>query len=116
MRKTEEIAKLVIEAALPGTEMKPNLSQSHGEYDFHLHYLGGNVAAVEVTESAIQLQKQISAEIQNNQGKKLIIEAKKCKKSWWIIPMENADLSSIRGKVDTYLSSLEQAGREKFDF
>ena len=84
MRKTEEIAKRVVEAVLPGTEMKPNLSQSHGECDFNLHYPDGNVVAVEVTESAIQLQKQISAEIQNNQGKRLIIEAKKCKKSWWI--------------------------------
>jgi hypothetical protein len=84
MRKTEEIAKLVIEAALPGAEMKASLSQSNGEYDFNLHCPGGNIAAVEATESAIQLQKQISAEIQNNQGKKLIIEAKKCKKSWWI--------------------------------
>jgi hypothetical protein len=30
--------------------------------------------------------------------------------------MENANISKIREKVDEYLSLLEQAGRESFDF
>ncbi len=116
MRKTEEIAKRVVEAVLPGTEMKPNLTQSHGECDFNLHYTDGSVAAVEVTESADRFQKAISAEIRNKKKGGSILEAKKCKSSWMIFPMKNAQIPKIREHVDEYLSRLERAGREHFHF
>jgi hypothetical protein len=57
MDHAERIAKLVVEAALPGTEMVFRDEQSHGECDFDLHYPNETHAAVEVTESADQLQK-----------------------------------------------------------
>lgn len=104
MRKTEEIAKVVIEASLPGARMEYRSDQSHGEYDFVLHYPNGTIASVEVTESADQLQKQTSAEIRNKKKGGPVVEAKKCQKSWMIFPMGNANISKIRKKVDEYLS------------
>lgn len=37
-------------------------------------------------------------------------------KEWLIFPMPNANISKIREKADAYLSSLEQAGIERFSF
>jgi hypothetical protein len=115
MDHTERIAKLVVETALPGAEMVFRDEQSHGEYDFDLHYPTGMLAAVEVTESADQIQKQTSAEIRNKKNGGPLIVAKRCQKSWAIFPMKNPNITAIRKKADTYLFSLELAGRESFD-
>ena len=96
--------------------MEYRSDQSHSEYDFVLHYPNGTTAAVEVTESADQLQKQTSAEIRNKKKGGPVVEAQKCQKSWHIFPMANANISKIREKVDEYLSLLEQAEIERFDF
>jgi len=113
MNLTEAIAKYVVEAALPGAEMIHNPVQSHGEYDFDLRS-DGAVAAVEVTASADQLQKQISAQICNEKRGGAVVEARKCKKSWMIFPTKNADMRKIRSRLDEYLFVLEQAGIESF--
>ena len=112
----ETIAKRVIEASLPGARMEYRSDQSHSEYDFVLHYPNRTIAAVEVTESADQLQKQTSAEIRNNKKGGPVIEAKKCQKSWIIFPMGKPNFSKIRRNVDAYLFSLEQSGIKRFSF
>ena len=59
MNPAEMTAKYVVEATLPGARMEYHSDQSHNEYDFVLHCPDvRRVAAVEVTESADQLQKQ----------------------------------------------------------
>lgn len=114
MDLAETIAKYVVEATLPGARMEYRSDQSHSEYDFVLHYPTETFAAVEVTESADQLQKQTSAEIRNKKKGGPVIQAKKCQKSWMIFPIQNANISNIRKKADVYLSSLEQADIQRF--
>jgi hypothetical protein len=112
--KVETIVKLVFENMLPGAEMVFRDEQSHGEYDFDLHHSNGTLAAVEVTESVDQLQAQTSAEIRSKKKGGPVIKAKKCQKTWMVFPIQNANISNIRKKADVYLSSLEQAGIERF--
>ena len=112
--KIETIVKLVFENMLPGAEMMFRDDQSHGEYDFDLRYRDGTLAAVEVTESTDERQQQTSAEIRNEKKGGPVIKAKKCQKTWMIFPIQNANISNIRKKADEYLSSLEQAGIERF--
>jgi hypothetical protein len=49
MNYSEKIAKRILEAILPGASLEYRQTQSHGEYDFDLHYGDGSKAAVEVT-------------------------------------------------------------------
>ncbi len=91
--------------------------QSHGECDFDLHYPNGTIAAVEVTESTDQLQKWTSAKIRSKKEGGSIIEAKRCKKSWMIVPMKDARaIPVIRKRADEYLAKVEQAGIENFKY
>jgi hypothetical protein len=110
----ETTAKRVIEADVPGARMEYRSDQSRSEYDFDLRYPNGTIAAVEVTESADQLQKLISDKIRSKKEGRSVIGATKCQKSWLIFPMKNARISKIRQKADAYLSLLEQAGVERF--
>jgi hypothetical protein len=114
MKYSEQIAKRVVEAVLPGTQMKPNVEQSHGEYDFELCYPDGATAAVEITASVNPDQKQIAAEIRNKKKGGPVIRSKSCHNSWMIFPMRNARVSRIRKEVDECLSLLERAGIEHF--
>jgi hypothetical protein len=65
MDHTETVAKLVLEAVLPGARLEYRLAQSNGEHDFDLHYHDGTVAAVEVTSSVDQIKKQTGAAIRS---------------------------------------------------
>lgn len=109
----ELTAKHVLEAALPGAKMEYRLSQSNGEYDFDLHYPDGTLAAVEVTRSLDLSQMQTSAAISSTK-KRPVINAVKCKNTWMITPMQNANILAIRKSVDEYLSVLEAAGVKEF--
>jgi hypothetical protein len=113
MNPAEEIAKVVMEAVLPGARMEFKDNQSHGECDFDLHYPNGTVAAVEVTESADQGQKWMSAKL-SKEGSGSVIEAKHCKKSWIIFAMDAKTIPAIRRKTDEYLAKVEQAGKHSF--
>ncbi len=114
MKYPEEIAKRIVEAVLPGAEMKPNLIQSHGEYDFDLLYPNGTVAAAEVTTSTDPDLKQIGAEIRSKKKGGPIIEAHNCQKSWMVFPMRDALVSKIRKEADECLSAVELAGITHF--
>jgi hypothetical protein len=90
------------------------VEQSRGEYDFDLHNLGA-VAAVEVTESAVQNQKWMSGKISKKKGDS-IIEAKYCKKSWIIFATDAKTIADTRKRADECLAKIEQAGTEKFTY
>jgi hypothetical protein len=113
MRPSEAAAKLVLEAFLPGAKMVFRSEQSHGEWDFDLHYASGTVAPVEVTASVDQDQAHMSARIHDKRKGGSHLAVAKCKKSWMIFPMKSADINKIR-TADTYLSALEQADIESF--
>jgi hypothetical protein len=107
----ENVAKRVLETAIPGSRMEFHLEQSHGEYDFDLHYPNGEVAAVEVTSSRDQASTKKYKEIfEKNGGSE--IKAVYCKKNWSITP--SAINKNIRKDVDKYLAALEDAGIDSF--
>jgi hypothetical protein len=115
--RVETAVKLVFESILPGAEMLFRDEQSHGEYDFDLHYPNGTLAAIEVTESTDQLQEWTSAKIRSKKEGGPIIEARHCKKSWVVRPMKDAGtISVIRNKADGYLAKVEKAGFENFKY
>lgn len=115
MKYPERIAKCVVEACMPGSKMEYRSQQPHGEHDFDLHYADGTSAAVEVTESADQLQKLISAKIRSKKEGGWVVEARTCKRSWMIFPMRGAIIGKIRKEVDARLSVLEQEGIDHFN-
>jgi hypothetical protein len=62
MNHAETVAQRVLESILPCT-MEHQSEQSHGEYDFELRYHSGDTAAVEVTASVDQEQRETIAAI-----------------------------------------------------
>lgn len=116
MDDAETIAKRILEAALPGAKLEYRPEQSHGEYDFDLHYPNGEIGAVEVTASVDPIQKETSNAILDKKKGGSAIEAEKCKKTWLIFPNKGAKINRIREKADEYLSRLEQAGCERFSW
>jgi hypothetical protein len=116
MDHAEKVAKIILEAALPGAVMTFRPVQSNMEHDFDLRYPNGEVAAVEVTSSRNQILTQTNAEIFNKKKGGTVIKAVKCKKSWYIFPSPGAQINEIRKNVDKYLAELEAAELGEFDF
>jgi len=115
MRISERIAKLIIEACVQGSTMEYCPEQSHGECDFILHLANGDQALVEVTESVDQNQRLIYDKILSTKEGGPVVEAKKCRKSWIIVPTKNAQIAKIRARADDYLSTLEKGDIETFN-
>jgi len=114
MNHAEAVAKIILEAALPGAVMEFRSDQSNMEYGFHLRYPDGKVAAVEATSSMNQARTQTNARIFDKKKGGSHINAVLCKKSWLIFPLCN-EIQKIREKADEYLARLEAEGIEKFD-
>jgi hypothetical protein len=112
MRNEETVAKRVLEMVIPGARMVFLPVQSHGEYDFELHYLNGEVAAVEVTSSRDQAKTQFLKEVFEKNGG-ASIQAVNCKKTWYITP-SRTNINKIRKDADKYLAALEAARIESF--
>jgi hypothetical protein len=110
MDHAEQLAQHVLEGALLGT-MEYQSEQSHGEYDFKLHYENGITAAVEVTSSIDRKQTETIRAIQKKGNS---FRATKCRRSWLIFPVQGARLNKIWQAADENLSKLEQAGFEEF--
>lgn len=114
MRPSERIARLVVEAAVPGATLEYRPEQSHGECDFILHFASGGQSPLEVTESVDQNQRLIYDKILSKKEGGQVIETKKCHSSWAIVPAKDARIAKIRAKADDYLSALEKEGIESF--
>lgn len=110
---SEKAAKSALEVILPGAKLSYRDQQENGEYDFDLQYPDGQSAAVEVTCSVDRLQMQTLAAI-HSKNKSPVIVAFKCRKTWMITPMRNANINAIRENADEYLAILESAGIEEF--
>ncbi|MGA2904656.1 MAG: hypothetical protein ABSD98_12545, partial [Candidatus Korobacteraceae bacterium] len=109
MNHAEVVAKRALEAVLEGARLKYRSAQSHGEYDFDLHYADGTIAAVEVTAAINESYMRTLARIRN--GGRII--PKYCKKSWVIIPATD-EIREIRRSADQYLAKLEEEGIDSF--
>jgi len=107
----ENVAKRVLEMAVPGARMESRLEQPCGEYDFDLYYLNGEVAAVEVTSSRDPASTKTHKGIfEKNGGSE--IKAVLCKKNWCITP--SAMPKNFRKDVDKYLAAVEAAEIDGF--
>jgi len=112
MDHAEKVAKLILEAAIPGAAMTFRCKQSKGEYDFDLHYPNGKVAAVEVTSSHVQrVTRNFKEAFMKESGS---IAGVFCKRSWLITPSLGADFKRIRKEADSCLSLLESEGTLSF--
>lgn len=116
MDYAEQVAKLVLEAMLPGATLCYRVQQSHGEYDFELCYPDSATAAVEVTASVDRSLMETVAAIRGKRAGGSTLNATKCSRSWIIFPALGANIPEIRKRVDDLLSQLEQGGIESFYF
>ena len=111
LKRSEQVAKYVIETIHEGARAEHLLQQSAGEYDIDLKYGDGTSAAVEVTSSTIEDLQQTLAEI-GKQG--CCVRATACRNSWLVHPLPKARIKLILEKVDRYLSAIEAEGRTEF--
>jgi hypothetical protein len=114
MDHAEKVARIILEAALPGAFMEFRPEQSNKEYDFYLRYPNGEVAAVEATASRNQFLAQTNAEVYKKKKGGPVIDAVECKKSWIIFLSRSAQVKEIRKNADKCLAELEAAGLESF--
>jgi hypothetical protein len=114
MNYSEKISKRVLEAILPGAILNYRPTQSHGEYDFDLHYEDGSEAAVEVTAALDETLMKTVGAIHSKRAGGSTIRAKVCKRSWIIFPTKGASIRRIRTDADFSLAGLEQEGIDRF--
>ena len=114
MKKAERIAKLVVEAILPGAEMHLYEDQSGGRHDFDLCLPSGEMAALEVTTSTNeQLRSTIAAICDPRRGGHFV-PTRRCQKDWSVHLRPGASIKKIRSCVDQYLADVEAAGLQRF--
>jgi hypothetical protein len=89
-------------------------TQSHGEYDFDLHYGDGSKAAVEVTAAMDETLMKTVGAIHSKRAGGSTIQAKVCKKSWIIFTTKGSSIRRIRTDADFYLAELEKEGIDRF--
>ncbi len=111
MKETERIAKLVVEAIIPGAQMLFCEDQSDQRHDFDLVLPGGEMAALEVTTFTDQALMSIVAAIEKHG---FFVAATKCKKHWIVHPLPNAVIKEIHSHVDESLAKVEAVGVERF--
>ena len=114
MNYSEKISKRVLEAILSGAILKYRPTQSHGEYDFDLHYEDGSEAAVEVTAAVDETLMKTVGAIHSKRAGGSTIQAKVCKKSWIIFTVNGSSIRRIRTDADSYLAELEKEGIDRF--
>ncbi len=112
----EKVAKHVLEMVFPGARMVYCENQFNMEYDFDLYYADGEVAAVEVTSSRDRESIQMHKRISNPKKGGSRIPASKCKRTWYVLALSDADIDLIRNNADERLAELEIAGIEEFDY
>src|SRR5262249_33074003 len=118
MRRSERIAKAVVETVIQGATMVYRIDQSQGVHDFDLHLPNGTIVAAEVTESVDEGEKRINAAIFDLKKGGSAIKTRLCRNDWLIDvdPDRTADIRLIRAKIDASLAELEADGVSEFGF
>ena len=114
MDHAESRAKLIIEAALPGSHMRFRTDQSRSVHDFDLHLADGTVEAVEVTASVDREAEETNAAIVDSKKGGRWIPTVLCKNDWHIHPSSDARIDLIRREADQCLAEVEAAGLDTF--
>lgn len=112
MRRTEKLAKRLMEALLPGTRLEYVDDQSTSVPDFHLVQDGVRCGVIEVTSSADQTIIEGTAALRK--GGVGVIPRHLCKYDWLVFPNKRAMIKRIASKADRYLSEIERDGLERF--
>ncbi len=115
MNLSEKIVKRVLEAVLPGAVLTYQNSQSNGEYDFELRYSSGDIAAVEVTASLDEPSMRTDAAIRGKRAGGSAFNARECKKTWILFPLDGADIPKIRRQADSLIAGFERNGVDDID-
>ena len=110
MNQSEELAKALMEAILPGTEMRDRTEEAGGTHDFDLYREGHLVAAVEVTASKDATIEQTLAAINDERKGGQSVPARRCKMSWWVHCLPSPNINRLRAKLDDYLAEVEAEG------
>jgi hypothetical protein len=90
--------------------------QSKMEYDFDLRFTNGETAAIEVTSSRDRESIEMHKRISNPRKGGSRILASRCKLTWCVFALPDADIDIIRKNADERLAKLEAAGIEEFDY
>ncbi len=114
MKRSERVAKLVVEAVLPGFRMDFRSSQHARTHDFDLINPSGVVAALEVTSAVKPRTLRTEAAILDERKGGSFIPRMKGNKDWFINPTVDADISRVRALADEYLADIEKEGIEDF--
>ena len=113
MNRSEAVAKCIVEAALPGADLRYVEDQSRRIHDFDLVFADGRQALLEVTRSTQQALKKLEAQIAAAQ-KGGLIPAKRCRNGWYVHLGIDASVRRVQRKIDDYLADVEAEGRNRF--
>lgn len=109
-KESEQVAKLVVESLVNGATMSTLDHQAEGQHDYNLTYASGQVVPVEVTESAdFQIECAVGA-----LADLPFVNVNACRHDWYVNPLPDARINTIRSNVDQYLAGVEQEGLDEF--
>jgi len=95
--------------------MRYQSDQADGQYDFDLQYPGGLTVPLEVTTAADEEVERSHAAILNARKGGPFVPRVHCKRDWYIHPLPEANINTIRAMSDCYLAAIEAEGLEQFD-
>ena len=107
MRRSERLAKAVVEAIIPGSRMMFRNSQANSEYDFDLWLHDGSKAALEVTASVDRDDLRAIVAITDPRKGGQFLAAQHCRYTWHLQPTPGARIDRIREQADQQLARLE---------
>jgi hypothetical protein len=114
MNLSERVAKIVVEAVLPGSRMDFRGSQSVRTHDFDLITPLGTVAALEVTSAADPRILSTEAAILDERKGGSFVPRRETANDWYICPTVDANIHRVRKLADRYLADIEKEGLREF--
>src|SRR5712691_8384693 len=115
MNSAELISKAIVESLIPGVRMHYRLDQAAGQHDFDLQYLDGLIVPLEVTTSADEEVERSRAAILNARKGGPFVPRVLCKHDWYVHPLPEANINTIRATIDRYLAAVEAEDLEQFN-
>jgi hypothetical protein len=113
-KRTEALAKSILEAVLPGPRARYVEDQSAGQHDFDLEYTDGRTVPLEVTAAADANIERTYAAIKDARKGGNCIQRTRSGVGWFIHPRADANINAIRENADEYLVAIEADGLNQF--
>jgi hypothetical protein len=114
MRREEITAARLIEKAIPGAKMVPNVHQSHNEWDYDL-VVENQRFPVEITRSTSAKRESMYDAILGKDGERQGIPRKHARFAWMIDVTPLTRVRAVRQHADRLLADVEAEGRNQFD-